>query len=147
MKLWTMLCRANQQEQVLVKSPDKKWSTGTENGKPFQYSCPENPMDSMKTWKDMTLENEPPWRSEGVQYVLGKSTEWLLVAPERMKQLGQSWNNPQLWMCLVVKAKVRCYKQQYCVRICSVKSMSQGKLDVVKQNMAGVNISVLWISD
>ena len=45
------------------------------------------------------------------------------------------------------ESKVQCYKQRYYVRICTVRSMSQGKLNVVKQKMAGVSISILWISD
>ena len=49
-------------------SSDKMWSTGEGNGKPLQYSCLENPRDSVKGLKDVTLEDEPP-RSVGVQYV------------------------------------------------------------------------------
>ena len=52
----------------------------------------------------MTLKDEPS-RLEGIQYTTGKGREQLLIAPERMKQLGQSRNNSQLWMCLVVKVK------------------------------------------
>ena len=50
----------------MVESFDKMWSTGEGNGKPLQYSCPENTMSSMKRQKDRTLKNEPP-RSAGVQ--------------------------------------------------------------------------------
>ena len=63
-----MSCRATQQGQVIVKSSDKPWSTGEGNGKPLQYSCLQNPMNSMKRQKDMTPEDEPPPRLEGVQY-------------------------------------------------------------------------------
>ena len=41
-------CRATQDEWVTVESSDKTWSTGEGNGKPLQYSCLENPMNSMK---------------------------------------------------------------------------------------------------
>ena len=68
-----MPCRATQGGQVIVKSYDKTWPTGEGNGKPLQYSCPENPMNSMKRQKDVTLEDESP-RSEGVQYATGE--EW-----------------------------------------------------------------------
>ena len=61
-------------------------------------------MNSMRNQKDITLEDEPR-RLEGVQYTLGKRRGQLLIAPERMKQLGQSEKDTQLWMCLVVKAK------------------------------------------
>ena len=43
------------------------WSAGERNGKPLQYSCLENPMNSMKRQKDMTLKDELP-RSVGAQY-------------------------------------------------------------------------------
>ena len=43
--------RATQDEWVMVKS-DRMWSTGEGNGKPLQYSCLENPMNSMKRQKD-----------------------------------------------------------------------------------------------
>ena len=48
MKLWAMQCRATQDGQVMAESSDKMWSTGVGNGKPLQYSCLENPMNSMK---------------------------------------------------------------------------------------------------
>ena len=63
-KLWAMPFRATQDEQVIVESSDKTWSTGEGNGKPFQYSCLENPMNSMKRQKNRTLKHELP-RSVG----------------------------------------------------------------------------------
>ena len=54
--------------------------------------------------KNMTLEDEPP-RLEGVQKAKEEEQRELLIAPERMKQLGQSGNDAQLWMCLAVKVK------------------------------------------
>ena len=68
-----MLCRATQERQVMVESFDKMWSTGEGNGKPLQYSCLENPMNSMKRKKDKTLKDEHP-RSVGAQYATGE--EW-----------------------------------------------------------------------
>ena len=58
MKLWAMPCRATQDAWVLMESADKMWSTGEGNGKPLQYSCLENPINSMKRQKDMTLKDE-----------------------------------------------------------------------------------------
>ena len=43
--------------------------------------------------------------------------------------------------------KVQCYKKQYCIGTWNVKSMNQGKLDVVKEEMARVNINILGISE
>ena len=57
----------------MVESSDKMWSTGEGNGKPFPYSCLENPMDNMKRKKDRTLKDELP-RSVGAQYATGE--EW-----------------------------------------------------------------------
>ena len=54
----------------MVESSDKTWSTGEGNGKPLLYSCLENPMNSMKIQKDMTLNNELP-RLVGAQYATG----------------------------------------------------------------------------
>ena len=65
-----MLCRATQDGQVMVESSDKTWPTGEENGKPLQYSCLENPMNSMKKQKDRTLKDELP-RSVGAKYATG----------------------------------------------------------------------------
>ena len=62
-----MPCRATQDGQVMVESSDKMWSTGEGNGKPLQYSCLENPMNSMKRQKDRALKDELP-RSIGAQY-------------------------------------------------------------------------------
>ena len=62
-----MPCRTTQDGQVMVESSDKMWFIGEGNGKPLQYSCLENPMNSMKRQKDMTLKDELP-RSIGAQY-------------------------------------------------------------------------------
>ena len=53
-----------------MESTDKMWSTGEGNGKPLQYSCLENPINSRKRQKDRTLEDELP-RSVGAQYATG----------------------------------------------------------------------------
>ena len=54
----------------MVESSDEMWSTGERNGKPLQYSCLENPINSMKRQKDRTLKDELP-RMVGAQYVTG----------------------------------------------------------------------------
>ena len=66
-----MPCRATQDRQVTVESSDKRWSTGEGNGTPPQYSCLENPMDSMKRQKLRTLKDELP-SSVGTQYATGE---------------------------------------------------------------------------
>ena len=47
-QLWDVLCGATQDGWVMVERSDRMWSTGEGNGKPLQYSCLENPMNSMK---------------------------------------------------------------------------------------------------
>ena len=54
----------------MVQSSHKMWSTGEGNGKPPEYSCLENPMNSMKRQKDRTLKDELP-RSVGSKYATG----------------------------------------------------------------------------
>ena len=55
----------------MVESSDKTRSTGEGNGKPLQYSCLENPMNSMKRQKERTLKDELP-RSVEAQYATGE---------------------------------------------------------------------------
>ena len=61
---------ATQDGRVMVERSDRMWSTGEGNGKPLQYSCPENPMNSMKRQNDRILKEELP-RSVGAQYATG----------------------------------------------------------------------------
>ena len=86
--------RATQDGWVMVEGSDKTWSTGEGNGKPLQYSCLENPMNSMKRQKDRTLKDELP-RSVGAQYATEDSGK---ITSEKMKRWSQSENNTQLWM-------------------------------------------------
>ena len=63
-------CRATQDGWVMVERSDRMWSTGEGNGKPLQYSCLENPMNSLKRQNDRILKEELP-RSVGAQYAAG----------------------------------------------------------------------------
>ena len=63
-------CGATQDGQVMVERSDRMWSTGEGNGKPLQYSCLENPMNSMKRQNDRIPKEELP-RSVGAQYTTG----------------------------------------------------------------------------
>ena len=108
MKLQAMPCRATQDEQVMVESSDKTWSTGEGNGKPLQYFCLENPMNSMKRQKDRTLKDELP-RWLGAQYVTGD---------HRRRKNGEIGPKQQLYQVVDVTSdgsKVQCSKEQYCI--------------------------------
>ena len=65
-----MLCGVTQDEGVMVEKSDRMWSSGEGKGKLLQYSCLENPMNSMIRQKDRTLEDEIP-RLVGTQYATG----------------------------------------------------------------------------
>ena len=65
-----MPCRATQDGWVMVESSDTTWSTGKGNGRPLQYSCLENLMNSMKRQKDRTLKEELP-KAVDAQYATG----------------------------------------------------------------------------
>ena len=98
-------------------------------------------MNSMKRQKDRTLEDELP-RLVGAQYATG---EW------RNKSRKKEGMEPKQKQHPVVdvtgyRSKVRCCKEQYCIGPWNVRSMKQGKLEVVKQEMARVNVDILGIS-
>ena len=61
---------ATQDGWVMVERSDRTWSTGEGNGKPLQYSCLENPMNSMKRQYERIPKEELP-RSLGAQYATG----------------------------------------------------------------------------
>ena len=63
-------CGATQDGRGMVERSDRMWSTGEGNGKLLQYSCLENPMNSMKRKNDRILKEELP-RSVGAQYATG----------------------------------------------------------------------------
>ena len=127
-----MLCRATQHGCVMLESFDKMWSTGEGNDKPLQYSCLENPLNSMKMQEDRTLKDQ-----------LSRSVD-------AQRSTGDQWGNnprkneetePKQKQHLVVDVtgdgiKVRCCKEQYCIRTWNVRSMNKGKLEVVKQEIA-----------
>ena len=76
----------------VVDRSDRMWSTGEGNGKPFQHSCLENPMNSMKRQKDRTLKDELP-RLVGGQYATGD--QWRNNS-RKNERMDQSKNNTQL---------------------------------------------------
>ena len=103
----------------MVDNSDKTWSTGEENDKPLQYSCLENPINSMKKQKDMTLKDELP-RSVVAQYATGE--EW------RDSSRRNEEAEPQQKQCPVVDvtdkgSKVQCCKEQYCIGTWNVRFM------------------------
>ena len=138
-----MQCRATQDGWVMVESSDKRWSTGEGNGKPLQYSCLEILKDSMKRQKDMTLKDELP-RSVGTQYATGE--KWRNNSRKNEK-MEPKWKQCPVVDVTVDGSKVQCCKEQYCIGTWNGRSMTQGKLEVVKREMARVNIGIFRNSE
>ena len=142
MKLWAMVCRTTQDGWVMVESSDKTLSSGEGNGKPLQDSCLENPMNSMKRQNDRVLKEELP-RSVGAQYATGD--QW---RNNSRKNEGMEPKQKQYPVVDVTgdRRKVRCCKKQYCIGTWNVRSMNQGKLEVVKQEVASMKVDIPEIS-
>ena len=123
-----MPCRATHDGWVMVERSDRMWSTGEGNGKPLQDSCLENLMNSMKRQNDRTLKDELP-RSVGTQYATGD--QW---RNNSRKNEGMEPKEKQYPVVDVTgdRSKVRCCQEQYCIGTWNVRSMSEGKLEVVK---------------
>ena len=97
----------------------------------------------MKRQTDRTLKDEFP-RLVDAQYATGEEWRTNFRKNEEME--------PKQKQCPVVGvtgngSKVRCCKEQYCIGTWNVRSMGQGKLEVVKQEMARVNVDILVISE
>ena len=117
----------------MVESSDKTWSIRDGHGKRFQYSCLENTINSMKRQKGRALKDELP-RLVGAQYATGD--QW------RNNSRKNEETEPKQKQHRVVDmtgdgSKVQCSKEQYCIGTWNVRSMNQGKLEVVKQEIDG----------
>ena len=100
-------------------------------------------MNTMKRQKDMTLDDEPS-RWVGVQYTTGE--KWR----NSSRKNGEAGLKRKYHSVVDVsggETEVQCSKEQHCIRSWNVRSMNQGKLEVVKQEMARVNIDILAISE
>ena len=98
-------------------------------------------MNSMKRQNGRILKEELP-RSVGAQYATGD--QW---RNNSRKNEGMEPKQKQYPAVDVTgdRSKVRCFKKQYCIGTWNIRSMNQGKLEVVKQEMARVNIDILGI--
>ena len=97
----------------------------------------------MKRQKDRTLKDELP-RSVGAQYATGD--QW---RNNSRKNEGMEPKQNQYPVVDVTgdRSKVQCCKEQYCIGTWNVRSMNQGKLEVIKQEMTRGNIDILGISE
>ena len=90
----------------MVERSDRMWPTGEGNGKPLQYSCLENPMDSKKRQNDRTLKEELP-RSVGAQCATGD--QWRNNSREN-EEMEPRQKQYLLWMGLVIEARSNAVK-------------------------------------
>ena len=118
-------------------------STGEGNGKPFQYSCLENSMNSMKRQNDRILKEELP-RSVGAQYAVGD--QWRNNSRKNEETETKQKQHP-VTDVTGDRSKIQCYKEQYCIGTWNVRSMNQGKLEEVRQEMVRVNTGISGISE
>ena len=100
-------------------------------------------MNSMKRQEDRTLKDELP-RSVGAQYATGD--QWRNNS-RKNEEMEPKQNQYPVVGVTGDGSKVQCCKEQYCVGTRNVRSMNQGKLVVVKQEMARVNVDILGISE
>ena len=127
---WTVACQA---PLSMGFSRQEYWT---------RLPFPSPPMDINKREKDMTLKDELP-RSVGAQYATGE--EW-------RNNIRMNEETEPKWKQSPVDvtgdgSKVCCCKEQYCIETWNVRFMNQGKLEVVKQEMARVNIDILGIRE
>ena len=95
----------------------------------------------MKMQKDMTLKDELP-RLVGAQNATRE--EWRSNSRKNEEMEPKQKQRP---VVDVTGDEVQCYKEQYCIGTWNVRSMNQGKLEVIKQEMARVNNDILGISE
>ena len=119
-------------------------STGEGHGKPLQYSCVENPMNSMKRQKGMTLKMSP-LGSKVVQYVTGEEWRAITDSSKKNEAAWPKWKQRPVVDVSGGESKVWCCKEQYCTGTWNVRSM-QVKLVMVEQDRGRINI-MLGISE
>ena len=139
-KLWVMPCRATQERWVMMESSEKMWSTGKGNGKSLQYSCLENPKNSMKREKGGKLRMNSP----GQWCPNATGEEWRNNS-RKNEETKPKWKQCQAEDMALVDvtpdgSKVQRCKEQYCTGTWNVRSVNQGKLEVVKQEIADVKL-------
>ena len=100
-------------------------------------------MNSMKRQNDRTLKDKLP-KSVGAQYAPGE--EWNNNSRKNEETEPKQKKIPAVDVT-GKGSKFQCCSEQYCIETWNVKSMNQGKLQVVKQEMARVNIDILGISE
>ena len=118
-----------------------KCGPGEGNGKPLQYSCLENPMNSMKRQKDRALKDKLP-RSVGAQYATGD--QWRNNSREN-EGMELKQNQHSVVDGTGDRSKVWCCKEQYCLGTWNVGPWIKANWKWSNE-MARVNVDILGIS-
>ena len=142
MKLWAMPCRATQDGQVMVESSDRMWSTGERE---WQATAVFLPWESHEQYEKTKRYDTEKWTP---QVGWCQICYWRSVENNSRKNEEMKPKQKQHPVADVTGdgSKVQCCKEQYCIGTWNVRSMNQGKLEVVKQEMARVNVDILGIS-
>ena len=104
---------------------------------------PWEPHEQYERQKDMTLKDELP-RSVGAQYATGGEGR---NNSSKNEETEPKWKQRPVVDVTGDRSEVWCCKEQYCIGTWNVKSTNQGKLEVVKQEVAKVNIDILGIGE
>ena len=135
-------CGATQDRRVTVERSEERGPLEKGMASHFSILALRTPMNSMKRQYDRIPKEELP-RSLGAQYATGDQRR-----NNYRKNKGMEPKQKQYPVVDVTgnRSKVQCCKEQYCIGTWNVRSMNQGKLEVVKQEMARVNVDTLGIS-
>ena len=109
----------------------------------FSILALRNPMNSMKAKRERTLKDELP-KSAGAQYATGD--QWRNNS-RKNEGMGPKQKHHPVVDGTGDRSNFRRCKEQYCIGTWNVRSMNQGKLEVVKQEMTRVNVNILGISE
>ena len=141
MKLWAMPWRATLEEWTWWRILKKHGTLEMGMANHFSILALRTPLTVQKRQKDMTSEDGPTQISRYPICYWGRA---------KSSRRNEEAEPKQKWLQVVDmtgESKVWCCGKQYCIRTWNVKSMNQGKLEVVKQEMARVNIDILGISE
>ena len=136
-----MPCRPTKDRQVMVESLKKCSPLEKETANHFSILALRTPWT---VWKDKKIWNCKINFPGHAQYATGKK---LRNSSKRNKEVDPKWKPRLVVHVSGGETEVQCSKEQHCIRSWNVRSMNQGKLEVVKQEMARVNIDILGISE
>ena len=122
------------------------WQSVIHWGREWQTTSvflPWEPHEQYEKAKDRILKDELP-RLVGAQYAAGD--QWRNNSRKNEEMEPKQKQHPVV-VVTADESKVQCCKEQYCIGTWNVRSMNQGKLEVVKQEMVRVNIDILGVSE